>query len=270
MIGPAAGPSPRSRPRPSGDVRKPGLTPPTLLFRRWRTGVYPRYLSGAGPSRRGGSGAAAFGLPGLPVGPASRRSHPQGDPTTPQKIRIHPGGASRAIAGDVRIGYREFLRTPRTPQRKSRRVSSMTDDLVARWADLLVDYCLRVEPGETILIGSELEARPLVEACYRAVVLRGAHPLVRLDFPGLAEFFLEHATDEQLAHLPPSRRPRGRGRRRPDPDLGRDRHPVDEPGRPASAGDRRPGRAPAPRGRAGRSAGSSPSTRPPPTPPTPG
>ncbi|MBV8384040.1 MAG: aminopeptidase, partial [Planctomycetaceae bacterium] len=43
----------------------------------------------------------------------------------------------------------------------------MTDDLIACWADLLVDYCLRVAPGETILISSEWEARPLVEACYR-------------------------------------------------------------------------------------------------------
>lgn len=77
------------------------------------------------------------------------------------------------------------------------------DDLVTRWADLLVDYCLRVQPGETILIGSEWEARPLVEACYKAVVLRGGHPLVRLDLPGLSEFFLTHATDAQLAHVPP-------------------------------------------------------------------
>jgi aminopeptidase len=80
---------------------------------------------------------------------------------------------------------------------------ALSSDVVERWAGLLADYCLRVGRGETILIGSEWEARPLVEACYRAVVLRGGHPLVRLDLPGLAEFFLEHAGDEQLAHLPP-------------------------------------------------------------------
>ncbi|MBX6314400.1 MAG: aminopeptidase [Isosphaeraceae bacterium] len=79
----------------------------------------------------------------------------------------------------------------------------MRDDLIARWADLLVDYCLRVEPGEMILIGSELEARPLVEACYQALVVRGAHPLLRLDLPGLSEFFLEHASEAQLTHLSP-------------------------------------------------------------------
>jgi aminopeptidase len=79
----------------------------------------------------------------------------------------------------------------------------VTHERIAQWADLLVDYCLRVEAGETIVIASEWEARPLVEACYRALVLRGAHPLVRIDLPGLSEFFLRHASETQLAHLPP-------------------------------------------------------------------
>jgi aminopeptidase len=79
----------------------------------------------------------------------------------------------------------------------------MTDDLINRWADLLTDYCLRVVPGESILIGSEWDGRPLVEACYRAVVRRGAHPIVRLEPPGLYEFFVEHANESQLAHCPP-------------------------------------------------------------------
>ncbi len=80
----------------------------------------------------------------------------------------------------------------------------MTGDLVVRWANLLVDYCLRVEPGETILIASELAARPLVEACFREVVDRGAHPIVRVDLPGLAEYFVGHASEAQLSHLSPS------------------------------------------------------------------
>jgi aminopeptidase len=77
----------------------------------------------------------------------------------------------------------------------------MNDALAARWADLLVDYCLAVAPGETILVASEIEARPLVEACARAIILRGAYPLVRLELPGLGEFFMRNARDEQLSHL---------------------------------------------------------------------
>jgi aminopeptidase len=80
----------------------------------------------------------------------------------------------------------------------------MTEDLASRWADLLVDYCLRVTPGETILIASEMEAWPLISACYKAVLLRGAYPIVRPDFPELTEFFLSRATEEQLGHVPAS------------------------------------------------------------------
>jgi aminopeptidase len=75
--------------------------------------------------------------------------------------------------------------------------------VVARWADLLVDYCLGVKDGETIIVSAELPARPLVEACYKAIIKRGAHPLVRLELPGLHEFFLESATPAQLNYLSP-------------------------------------------------------------------
>jgi aminopeptidase len=78
----------------------------------------------------------------------------------------------------------------------------LPDDVIARWADLLVDHCLDVRRGETIVVSSTLEASRLVEAAGKAVIRRGAYPLVRLELPGLTEAFLEHADDEQLAHLP--------------------------------------------------------------------
>jgi aminopeptidase len=78
----------------------------------------------------------------------------------------------------------------------------LTGDRIARWADLLVDYCLEVRPGQTILIASEIEARPLVEACYRAVVDRDALPLLRLDLPGLHEYFLNQASETLLGLEP--------------------------------------------------------------------
>ena len=54
-----------------------------------------------------------------------------------------------------------------------------------------------------MLIGSEIEARPLIEACYRAIVDRGGIPIVRLELPGLHEYFLERGTDEQLGKPSP-------------------------------------------------------------------
>lgn len=79
----------------------------------------------------------------------------------------------------------------------------MTDDQLSRWADLLCDYCLGVKPGEVIALGSELDGRPLVESCYKAIVRRGAYPVVRLDLPGLSEYFVEHAPEAMLSYLPP-------------------------------------------------------------------
>jgi aminopeptidase len=87
------------------------------------------------------------------------------------------------------------------PNRKGLRLDAET---IGRWADLLVDYCLRVERGETILIASELAARPLVEACFKAVVRRGAYPIVRVELAGLHEFFLENASDVQLGFVSPT------------------------------------------------------------------
>jgi aminopeptidase len=79
----------------------------------------------------------------------------------------------------------------------------LQDGVVERWGELLVDYCLGVQRDETIVLASEVLARPLVEACFKAIVLRGALPLVRLEIPGLHEFFLEHASESQLATVPP-------------------------------------------------------------------
>jgi aminopeptidase len=76
-------------------------------------------------------------------------------------------------------------------------------EAVARWGDLLVDYCLAVARDETIVLSSEIEARPLVEACYKCIVARGGYPLVRLEIPGLAEYFIAEATETQLTHVPP-------------------------------------------------------------------
>jgi aminopeptidase len=77
------------------------------------------------------------------------------------------------------------------------------EEQIERWAKLLIDYCLDVQPGQTVLVGAEFEARPLVEACFRAIVDRQADPIIRLDLPGLHEYYLRNAADAQLARESP-------------------------------------------------------------------
>jgi aminopeptidase len=79
----------------------------------------------------------------------------------------------------------------------------LNETVAARWAHLLVHYCLQVERGETIVLSASVIAQPLVEACFREIVDRGGHPLLRLEIPGLHEYFLENASEAQLSYLPP-------------------------------------------------------------------
>ncbi len=62
----------------------------------------------------------------------------------------------------------------------------------ARFARLLADYCLEAQEGETVLIEAETPALPLLPHLKRALLERGAYPLIRLGYPGEAKDFLLH------------------------------------------------------------------------------
>ncbi len=79
----------------------------------------------------------------------------------------------------------------------------MTDLELDRWAELLTDYCLNVSPSEVIAIQADLDALPLVEACYLSILDRGAYPVTRIILPGFAEHFVSRASEEILGYLPP-------------------------------------------------------------------
>lgn len=60
----------------------------------------------------------------------------------------------------------------------------------ARFAELLAAYCLRAQSGETVLVEAETPALPLVPHLKRALLRRGAYPLIRLSYPGEERDFL--------------------------------------------------------------------------------
>jgi aminopeptidase len=70
------------------------------------------------------------------------------------------------------------------------------------FAALLCEWCLEVERGQQILIGSSTRAEPLIRALHGAVLDRGAWPLLRLTPPGLAEDFYRRASAAQLDSFP--------------------------------------------------------------------
>ncbi|GHG20426.1 aminopeptidase [Deinococcus indicus] len=71
-------------------------------------------------------------------------------------------------------------------------------------AALLADYCLSAAPGERLLVAGGQEATPLIRAVTRALLTRGARPVVRVDYPGQQEDFAELASDAVLDAIHPA------------------------------------------------------------------
>lgn len=58
------------------------------------------------------------------------------------------------------------------------------------FADLLVKYCLDIQPGQTLLLEARTPALPLVEAVHRTALAHGAFPQVLLQYPDQQREFL--------------------------------------------------------------------------------
>ena len=67
-----------------------------------------------------------------------------------------------------------------------------------RHAALLADYCLMAAPGERLLVAGGQAATPLIREVTRALLSRGARPVVRVDYPGQDDDFAELASDAVL------------------------------------------------------------------------
>ncbi|MEJ2746408.1 MAG: aminopeptidase [Anaerolineae bacterium] len=78
----------------------------------------------------------------------------------------------------------------------------MTDPRVQKLARLLVDYSVKVQPGDKVVIRGSVASLPLVIETYREVVRAGGHPLVVWQEPQFSEIMLKNGNDEQLQHIP--------------------------------------------------------------------
>lgn len=81
----------------------------------------------------------------------------------------------------------------------------MRDPRLDALADVLVRYSTRVKRGDVVMIQADPCTMPLIEAIYERVLGAGGHPFWWVNSESLAEIFLEHASDEQLAFLQPMR-----------------------------------------------------------------
>jgi aminopeptidase len=79
----------------------------------------------------------------------------------------------------------------------------MSDPRLTRYAELLVDTCVGVQPGWQVVVLSSVHGRPLVEEIAGLVGRRGAYALLRIDFGGsLGSRWVREAPLELLGSLP--------------------------------------------------------------------
>ena len=74
----------------------------------------------------------------------------------------------------------------------------MKDPRIDQLADLLVDYSVKVQPGEKVLIQGEMGAEPLLSAAFNKCLAKGAYPFV---FPYTEDWMvsiLKYAKPEQF------------------------------------------------------------------------
>ena len=78
----------------------------------------------------------------------------------------------------------------------------MTDLRTQKLAKLLVNYSVFVKPNENVIISGCEEAKELVVALYKEVILKGAHPILRFRPSGLAPFYYKYANKQQIEKFP--------------------------------------------------------------------
>ena len=82
----------------------------------------------------------------------------------------------------------------------------MADPRVERYASLLVDTCVKAQPGWQVLVWGYPQARPLIEEVTRQLAQRGAYALLRLTFGGGLVYhrdWLRHAPTELVSRPAP-------------------------------------------------------------------
>ncbi|MFA5019877.1 MAG: aminopeptidase [Candidatus Pacearchaeota archaeon] len=69
-------------------------------------------------------------------------------------------------------------------------------------AKLLVNYSVAVKPNEVVIISGELPGQELIKAIYKETILNGAHPVIRVNLPGLNSFFYKYGKKHQIERFP--------------------------------------------------------------------
>lgn len=76
-------------------------------------------------------------------------------------------------------------------------------NLIEKYANLLVNYCLAVQKGDQVYINSSHLAEPLLKEVAKAVYIAGGQPHFNIELDGIGDLLLEYGEDHQLSYISP-------------------------------------------------------------------
>ena len=80
----------------------------------------------------------------------------------------------------------------------------MKDPRIKKLADLLVNYSVKVQPEEWVLISGHMAAEPLVSEVLRAVLEAGGRPQILMGSDDITEYTLKYANEDQISWISPT------------------------------------------------------------------
>jgi aminopeptidase len=78
----------------------------------------------------------------------------------------------------------------------------MPTDLRTRKLAELATRCVEMKKGDKVILSGGSEAIPFLVELYKAVILGGGIPIVRVGLPDISDFYYKHANKEQLENFP--------------------------------------------------------------------
>jgi aminopeptidase len=75
--------------------------------------------------------------------------------------------------------------------------------ILSKYAKLLVNYCVSLQPNEKVFIHTTTLAEDLVREVYREVIRAGGHPHVQMDFRDQGVITNQESNEEQLKYVNP-------------------------------------------------------------------
>ncbi|MEX1247078.1 MAG: aminopeptidase [Anaerolineales bacterium] len=82
----------------------------------------------------------------------------------------------------------------------------MPDPRVEKLAKTLVEYSVKVKPGDWVVISTNRVAEPLAAEVLRHILRAGGYPSILMSSDAFAEIIFSEANDEQLEHISPFER----------------------------------------------------------------